>query len=48
LRGIEYFQIKRSGKILIVGAMLVLFGLFALYSVSIFESFDQTLRRIPQ
>jgi len=30
-------------QILIVGGLLILFGIFSIYSVSIFESFDLTL-----
>lgn len=39
------FEIKNSTKILIIGWLLIVFGIFALYSISIYESFDQTLRR---
>ncbi len=33
-------------QILIVGALLILFGIFSIYSVSIFESFDLTLDQV--
>ena len=35
-------------QILIVGALLLVFGLSAIYSVSIFESFDLTLDLIDK
>ncbi len=33
-------------KILVVGGLLILFGIFSIYSVSIFESFDLTLNQV--
>jgi len=45
---LEIFKVKKSLKIVIVASILVTFGIFALYSISIYESFDQTLKRIAQ
>lgn len=45
LRLMHRFEIKYSTRILLIGLLLVVFGVFALYSISIYESFDQTLRR---
>lgn len=45
---LETLKIKKSTKLIIVASMLLLFGIFALYSISIYESFDQTLKRISQ
>jgi len=43
---LETFKIKRSTKLIIASLLLLTFWIFALYSISIYESFDQTLKRI--
>lgn len=39
-------KVKHSTQIIVITILLMIFGIFALYSVSIYESFDQTLKRI--
>ncbi len=39
-------ELKHSTQVVVITALLVIFGIFSLYSISIFESFDQTLKRI--
>lgn len=46
LRILHRLPIKNSVKMIIIAIALIIFGIFALYSISIYESFDQTLKRI--
>ncbi len=39
-------DIKNSTRLLVVAGLLIIFGLFALYSISVYESFTMTLGKI--
>lgn len=42
----QALKAKHSTFILVITFLLIAFGIFGLYSISIYESFDQTLKRI--